>query len=232
MNRGADFAVIIPAAGRSARYGSDKLAQIVGGRSVLEHSVRAFIDRDDVAAIVIAARDPAAPLPLDRSIAAHPKLAVCAGGEHRAQSVQRALARLLEMAVQPPEMLGIHDAARPAVSQALIDRVFAAARQHGAAVPALPVSDTIKRVRDRVIMQTLPRSELVAVQTPQAMRRQWLVEALQATPLPADQITDDAQLLEAAGHPVRIVEGEADNLKLTHAQDVERVMQLLSSRTG
>lgn len=215
--------MIIPAAGRASRFGSDKLSRGIAGRSVLEHSIRAFIDRGDVAVVVVACGE-ARPLP--EALASHPKLSRCAGGEHRAQSVLNGLRRLDELAA-PAKFVAVHDAARPAVSQELIDRVFDAARQEGAAVPGIAVTDTIKRVEAGRVRQTLPRSELVAVQTPQAMRRDWLVEAFSAWPGALAEVTDDVQLLEAAGRTVAVVKGEAANVKVTRVEDLEVLKHLL-----
>jgi 2-C-methyl-D-erythritol 4-phosphate cytidylyltransferase/2-C-methyl-D-erythritol 2,4-cyclodiphosphate synthase len=231
VSSSADFAAIIPAAGRGTRFGGEKLSQVVVGRSVLEHSLCAFLEREDVAVVIVATGDTAAPLPISQEIARHGKLHVCAGGRHRSESVRAGL-EVLGSGPGAIEFLTIHDAARPAVSQELIDRVLAAARKHGAAVPGLPVIDTIKRVQDGVIVETLRRPELFAVQTPQAMRRQWLVDALDRCPLPADQVTDDVQVLELAGRRVHLVPGDADNVKVTHPQDLSRVASVLARQAG
>ena len=223
MAERADFAVILPAAGRASRFGSDKLARGIAGRSVLEHSIRAFIDRPDVAIVVIACGEDR---PLPEALTPHPKLARCRGGEHRARSVLNGLRRLDELAVAA-EYVAVHDAARPAVSQELIDRVFTAARREGAAVPGVAVTDTIKLVESGRVRQTLPRLELVAVQTPQAMRRDWLVEAFASWPGALAEVTDDVQLLEAAGKAVAVVEGEARNVKVTRGEDLEVLKRLL-----
>lgn len=226
MSARADFAVILPAAGRGERFGGEKLAQLVADRSVLEHSILAFLERSDVSNVVVVRRDPAAPLPVADGIARHPKLKLCMGGAHRAESVKFGLEAVAALP-HPPEFVAIHDAARPAVSQRLIDRVFAAARQHGAAVPGMPVGDTIKRIGDGVVIETLPRAQLAAVQTPQAMRCRWLMEAFDRCPLALAEVTDDAQLLELAGRAVHIVEGDAGNLKVTRAGDLGQVERSL-----
>src|SRR5690606_24706609 len=142
---------------------------------------------------------------------------VCTGGAHRAESVRNGLAALAEVA---PTFVAVHDAARPAVSRWLIDRVFEAARREGASVPGLPVTDTVKEVREGLSVRTLRRADLVAVQTPQAMRRDWLAEAFARCPLSLEEVTDDVQLLELAGYPVRVVEGEPENLKMTRPEDL------------
>ena len=227
MSYAQDFAILLPAAGEARRFGGDKLALPIADCSVLEHSVRAFIERRDVSLILVI-RDTAAPLPLAPELLAHPKLRRCDGGATRTDSVRRGLAMLLEEAKIPP-YLAVHDAARPAVSQGLIDRVFTAARQHGAAVPGLAVIDTIKRINpDGTVAETLPRCELVAVQTPQAMRLEWLTDAIARSRVPMDQVTDDVQLLEFAGFPVQVVEGDPANLKLTRPADLAALEQALA----
>ena len=225
MASDADFAVIIPAAGRGSRFGGDKLACRIGGRYVLEYVIGAFIERPDVAVVVIA-RDAGARFPVLDALAAHPKLARCGGGENRAESVLRGLEHLAQVGISA-EFVAIHDAARPAVSQELIDRVFDAARREGAAVPAVPVTDTIKRVSEGRVCETPPRRELVAVQTPQAMRREWLAAAYAAWTAGLEALTDDVQLLEAAGRPVSVVPGDFTNLKVTRADDLEVLKRLL-----
>ena len=204
------FLVILPAAGRGTRFGGDKLAEVVAGRTVLEWSVAAFDRRADVAAVVVGGRD-------------------CPGGENRAETVAAALRHAAGVEA---EFVAVHDAARPAVSRGLIDRVFAAAVEYGAAVPGVAVTDTVKRVRDGTVVETPPRAELVAVQTPQAMRRDWLADALARCPVPLAAVTDDARLLELAGYPVRVVEGEASNLKLTRPADLGPLGRALGSQSG
>jgi 2-C-methyl-D-erythritol 4-phosphate cytidylyltransferase len=225
----ADFAVILPAAGRGSRFGGDKLSRSVAGRSILEHSIRAFIDRPDVAAVVVV-RDLSLPPAISDDLGPNPKLLHCAGGPIRAQSVANGLRRLEELA-KAPDFVAVHDAARPAVTQGLIDRVFAAARQQGAAVPGMPVTDTIKRISGGRVVETLPRSELVAVQTPQAMRRHWLAEALAAWPSGLETVTDDVQLLESIGMAAVVVEGEACNVKVTREADLAVVESVLRANS-
>ena len=122
------------------------------------------------------------------------------------------------------EWVAVHDAARPLVSQELIDRTLAAAVEHGAAVPALPVHLTIKQATGPLparVERTIPRQTLWAMQTPQIMRRAALLEAFEKCPLPLDQVTDDVQLIELAGGAVWLVEGEERNLKITTASDLK-----------
>jgi 2-C-methyl-D-erythritol 4-phosphate cytidylyltransferase len=132
------------------------------------------------------------------------------------------------------EWVAVHDAARPLVSQALIDRTFAAARDRGAAVPALPVTLTVKQAHGPLparVEQTIPRHTLWAMQTPQVMRREDLLAAYQSCPLPLGDVTDDAQLLELADRDVWLVEGEERNLKVTTATDLRLAEMWLNDGT-
>jgi 2-C-methyl-D-erythritol 4-phosphate cytidylyltransferase len=130
------------------------------------------------------------------------------------------------------EWVAVHDAARPLVSQSLIDRTIDVAKVQGAAVPALPVALTIKQATGPLparVERTVPRHTLWAMQTPQVMRRADLLAAFENCPLPLHQITDDAQLLELAGREVWLVEGEERNLKITTQSDLLIAQMLLDA---
>jgi 2-C-methyl-D-erythritol 4-phosphate cytidylyltransferase len=227
-----EFAVILPGAGRSMRFGGQvsKIFQVLDGQPVLARTLAAFAQRPEVVQIVVAASDAQAVLdcagtlkPSEKS-----KVQVCAGGSSRAESV-RAAALACRDSI---EWLAVHDAARPLVSQDLISRTFAAAQQHGAAAAALPVHLTIKQATGPLpapVKQTLRRSELWAMQTPQVMRRRDLLKAFDSCPLPLDQVTDDMQLLELAGQPVWLVQGEERNLKITTPIDLQMAHTLLTT---
>ena len=213
-----EFAVILPAAGRSERFGGrDKLLEELAGATVLQWAVEAFLVRQDVGEIVIATRDEQK---LRRVLKSDPRISFCEGGDNRAASVQIAL-RTVSHAMA---YVAIHDAARPLVSQELIERVWDAAKDHGAAVPAMPVTSTIKLAGNTLpqrAMGTLPRHMLWAIQTPQIGKRVDFLEALEKCPVPLEEVTDDAQLLELAGKDVWMVEGEERNLKITTRVDLE-----------
>lgn len=227
-----DFAVILPAAGRSTRFGGpiSKLLQPLAGRPVLAWTLSAFAHRDDVRQIVIAAAEPDAIRDCAKCLEtpARAKLKICPGGFCRADSV-----RLAASACDPAiDWVAVHDAARPLVSQALIDRIFQAALAHGGAAAALPVHQTIKQAGGPLpaqVKRTLPRHDLWAMQTPQAMRRQDLLDAFAVCPIPVDQVTDDVQLLELAGKPVWLVDGEERNLKITTLMDMQVAQALLET---
>jgi len=215
------FAVIIPAAGRSTRFGDARTKKIfadLDGRPVWQRSVEAFIHRGDVAQIIVAISADDRPIFEERyqELIDGYKLTLVNGGQERVDSVAAAL-----LAVLPDcPFVAVHDAARPCVEPGLIDRVFAKAIERGAAIPGLAVSDTLKRVdSDGRIIETVPRASLYGVQTPQAFRRDWL-DLAYANRGNLPGITDDAQLLEAAGFPCQIVEGSASNIKITRGEDL------------
>ena len=216
------FAVILPAAGRSTRFGAgpEKKTYIeLAGRALWQRSAEAFVNRDDVGQVIVAIA------PEDRELfeirfrpfVAFLAITVVEGGAERHDTVANALAAIRDDC----DHVAVHDAARPCITQPLIDAVFAAAVEHGAALPGLPVTDTLKRVDDRgFAAETVPRNGLVAVQTPQAFRRELLERAHANRPNLKAVVTDDAQLVEALGHPCRIVPGEPTNIKITTRPDL------------
>ncbi|MGB0767014.1 MAG: IspD/TarI family cytidylyltransferase [Phycisphaeraceae bacterium] len=244
--------VILPAAGLGSRFAvcdrasASKIEFELAHKPVFLHAIEAFCDRPDVGQVLLAV---------------HPKrlddfrfrfgdkldffgVTLIAGGEAaRWETVKLALDRVAEDATH----IAIHDAARPCPSRAMIDRVFAAAERYGAALPGLPMSDTVKRAEPAepepssadlldalfddpedasgsaaLIRETIPRAGLYRVQTPQVFDRRMIVEAYAALNNDnAEGITDDASVAERAGHPVFIVEGDPMNLKLTLPGDAE-----------
>ncbi|HEX3358143.1 MAG TPA: IspD/TarI family cytidylyltransferase [Tepidisphaeraceae bacterium] len=218
------FAVILPAAGSSTRFGGgrNKLQQLLAGKTVLARSIQAFHSRTDVATIVMPVHTP--------GILSPENVTICQGGGCRAESVYRAL----QQTPADIEWIAIHDAARPLVSPALIDITFAAALKYGAAAPALPISLTIKQAIAPLpskVQRTIARHELWAMQTPQIARRTDLLEAFERCPLPLDQVTDDLQLLELQGKEVWLVPGEERNLKITTALDL-KLAELILTEAG
>jgi 2-C-methyl-D-erythritol 4-phosphate cytidylyltransferase len=227
------FAVILPAAGRSTRFGGpqSKIFTTLGEMPILFWTVRCFSQRHDVAQIVIATNDATAVIEClgNLTAAEKKKIVVCPGGDSRAHSVLRGV----EHSSPDIEWIAIHDAARPLASQTLINRVFAAAEQHGCAVPALPVHLTIKQAVGPLpapVQETIPRHHLWAMQTPQAMRRQDLLNAYADCPMPLSEVTDDAQLIELAGKAVWLVTGEEHNLKITTPMDLKVAEMLIEGK--
>ncbi len=211
---------IVAAAGRGRRFGApeNKVFARLAGRTVLEWSLHALSGCADVEAIVVVtgAEDRARVEALSRSF--ERVCSVCEGGAERSDSVQNALNAV------PPEttVVAIHDGARPLVSSSLVGACIAAAREHGAALPATPVSDTVKRSADgRFTLETVDRRELYAVQTPQAFRVELVREAYRAAHGAGFVGTDDASYVEHLGHPVHLVPGERTNLKITLPEDLE-----------
>jgi 2-C-methyl-D-erythritol 4-phosphate cytidylyltransferase len=244
--------VVIPAAGRSTRFGlGDKISQDVGGRPMLLRSVELFARRDDVGAIVVAAP----PDSLDEfrerwgtQLGFHGARIVAGGTVERWETVRNSLAAV------PGECthVAVHDAARPAATEELIARVFDAARVHDAVIPGDPVTSTLKRVSDetidaeeadavadlilgeisestkikgRRVVGTVPRERLVAVQTPQVFRAELLRRAYAQPDL--DGATDDAMLVERLGAEVIVVDGDPRNVKVTTQADLALVRALL-----
>jgi 2-C-methyl-D-erythritol 4-phosphate cytidylyltransferase / 2-C-methyl-D-erythritol 2,4-cyclodiphosphate synthase len=209
---------IIAAGGRGQRFGGAVLKQLLplGGRPILERSVDAFILHERITDVIVA-------LPSDLASDAptylrnrHKPIETVEGGDRRQDSVARAFSRISPAA----EIVVIHDAARPLVGSALIERAIDAAVAHGAALAALPATDTVKRANDnRFVVDTLPRGQIFLAQTPQAFRVSVLREAL-ASSDGATEATDEAALVERAGHAVQIVEGDPRNLKITTADDL------------
>ena len=202
---------IVVAAGGGTRFGAAKQFARLGSASVLDRAVgtaRAVCD-----GVVVV-------LPADATWAGASDVQVAVGGSTRSDSVRAGLALVPE----DVDIVIVHDAARPLASRALFDLVVQKV-EHGAdgAVPGVPVSDTVKRVKDGRVVETVPRDGLVAVQTPQAFR----ADALRAAHRIGAVDTDDAALVEADGGVVVVVAGERNNLKLTVAEDLELAQALL-----
>jgi 2-C-methyl-D-erythritol 4-phosphate cytidylyltransferase len=228
-----ELAVILPAAGRSTRFGAgrDKLLEMLEGRAVIARAVGAFLARGDVGRVLLPTnqRERLEPLLRGESDPLDARITFCAGGASRAESVLNAL----RLVPDHFEWVAVHDAARPLVSTSLIDRTFAAARARGAAVPALPVTLTVKQAHGPLparAERTIPRHTLWAMQTPQIMRRADLLAAYESCPLPLGEVTDDTQLLELAGRDVWLVEGEERNLKITTGTDLRLAEMWLGPR--
>lgn len=214
-------AVILPAAGNSSRFGGKekKPFATIDGRAVWLRTAEHFVTRPEVkqTLVVVAAEDMEL---FKRRFAANVmflNIQIVEGGKERFESVANALAKLVDEVA----LVAVHDAVRPCLPSVLIDNVFAAAAKHGAALPALPVADTLKRVKpDLLVESTLSREGLWQVQTPQVFRREWLVEAYQKRKQLPGPITDDAQLVEALGHPVQVIRGSPYNIKITTGEDL------------
>lgn len=217
-----DVGVVIVAGGSGSRTGSAELKQFrwVAGKPALLHSVQAFMSRPDVAVVVVV---------LPKAYAADPppwlfqcdvdRLLVSVGGRERHESVVNGLEDLPEEV----EIAVVHDAARPLVTDATIDRVIAEARKGHGAIAALPVVDTLKEVdEDGRIVRTVDRARLWRAQTPQAFPRLQLEHAHIEARRDHVGATDDAALLERLGLTVVVVRGSERSMKITDEQDFAR----------
>ncbi|MDP7008314.1 MAG: 2-C-methyl-D-erythritol 4-phosphate cytidylyltransferase [Phycisphaerales bacterium] len=244
------IAVLIPAAGLSTRFGSkDKLNADLGGRPLLMRTVEFFTKRDEITQIIVAGPSTSFDSFKDRFAAAlsFHGVTIVQGGEHRWESVQNALAE-----VDPTvDRIAIHDAARPALSNALFDTLLAASAQVDAVAPACALTGTIKRaslnetpleeeediadaifgetgkakIHTHEIIETVDRSGLWEVQTPQLFETSLLIRAYQS-PITINP-TDDAQVVELHGEVVHLVEGESRNIKVTTQSDLHLVRAIL-----
>lgn len=254
-------AVIIPAAGFSRRFGQgqefarSKLDEDLGGRSVLQRTVEMFTKRDEVYAIIVAG-------PYDEEAYAEFKLrhgdklsilgvTICRGGKaHRYETVAAALGHVPDECTH----IAVHDAARPCTPVELLDRVFDAATQQDAVIPAIEVDETLKRVSAaetiaaeadpvdailgdagkantgfRTIEETIDRTRLMAAQTPQVFKADLLRRAYAQDELSS---TDDASLVERLGEPVVVVRGDPRNIKITRSADLRVARAILGVRSG
>jgi len=214
---------IIAAGGRGSRFGGTqpKQLQMLAGVPILKRTVDAFLQGYAFDEVVVA---------LPPELAVNPpsyldSVIVVEGGERRQDSVANAF-----RAVAPSsQIIVVHDAARPLVSSALIERTIDAASKYGAAVAALEARDTVKRTDgSRIIRGTIPRQEIFLAQTPQAFRVGVLRDALELVSS-ASNATDEAMLAEQAGHSVYLVEGDVRNLKITTPEDLEIAERLVAT---
>jgi 2-C-methyl-D-erythritol 4-phosphate cytidylyltransferase len=217
---------IVVAAGRGERLGHPlpKAYVPLRGRSLLGHAVAALAASERVDAVLPV-------LPAGMGVpddAAHAKLLPAAvGGERRQDSVAAGIAAL----PTGVEWVAVHDAARALVRPEAITRVIDAARRDGAALLAVPARDTIKRVRAGAVVETPPRDECYAAQTPQVFRVAVLREALDKARAEGREGTDCAQLVEALGVRVSVVVGDADNWKITGPEDLAAAERVLGGRS-
>jgi 2-C-methyl-D-erythritol 4-phosphate cytidylyltransferase len=221
--------VVIVAAGRGERFGdSSKVLAEAGGRPLLTWSLEAAASAVSTAEIVVVCGTHTSEsiLPLVRECAGSLRPQLCQGGATRQDSVRAGL----DMLSESVEVAVIHDAARPLATSFMFDDVACAARRWGAAIVAVPVTDTIKEVDGGCILRSLPRDALRAAQTPQAFHRGMLMDAMNRAEVAGEVFTDEAGLLEWAGVPVWVRPGSAENLKVTLPGDLLLADVLLRAR--
>ncbi|HMP81774.1 MAG TPA: 2-C-methyl-D-erythritol 4-phosphate cytidylyltransferase [Verrucomicrobiota bacterium] len=221
---------VIVAAGRGTRMGAnvDKLWLEVAGRPVVAHTWQRFDDADCIQEIVVVVRDGMERefKGLAEQFGFRKPFRLVRGGEERQDSVWNGL-----QALRPEtEVVAIQDAARPCTSHRLIEATISAALKTGAAVAAQPVTDTIKESSDgKMILRTVDRSRLWAVQTPQSFRMEVILTAIAAAREKGMKLTDDTAACELIGQRVRLVTGDAPNPKVTVPSDLPYVEKLLTA---
>ena len=228
-----EVAAVIVAAGRGYRAGGDlpKQYRALAGEPVIRPTLAAFLGHPQIAAVQPVIHPDDAAIFRAATAGLERLLPPVAGGATRQASVRAGLEALRAAA---PDLVLIHDAARPFLSSDLISRAIAAATAHGAAVPAIAVTDTVKVVDERdTVSETLDRSRLRTVQTPQAFAYEVIVALHDcAAAAGRDDFTDDAALAEWAGRAVNVFAGEADNVKLTTNEDFARAEALRMAALG
>ena len=225
------FSVIVAGAGKSERFGGAqrKTFAKLDGRPVFIRSLEHFMSREGVCQTILAV----APDEVENMKSSYGAnlgfmgVKLMEGGATRVDTVRAALRIVSDEA----EFVAIHDAARPCVTPEMIDRVFAEAVKTGAAILAAPITGTIKRVADSMVIdQTESRAGLYEAQTPQVFRKDLLLEAYARLPEGTGEITDDAQVVELAGHPVSVVQSDASNVKITTKGDITLAHAILKAR--
>ncbi len=207
----SDLAVVLVAAGASTRMGFPKLWADLDGKPVLQHALVAASAANAREVILVVGPDRVASL-------SYPGVRVVSGGARRRDSVAAGVA------ASSAGWLAIHDAARALAPPSLYERGLVSAQLTGAAIPVLPVKDTIKRVSDGLVVGTLPRLEHMSVQTPQVFRRDVLERALASTD---EDVTDEATLVERLGVAVATFNGDERALKITTPLDLAIARALL-----
>ncbi|WP_236618512.1 2-C-methyl-D-erythritol 4-phosphate cytidylyltransferase [Rhodopirellula europaea] len=236
MNRAASVSVIMPAAGSGQRFGSqsNKLFAILDGKPLWQHTVDRFQHRGDVRQIVLAVseEDESTFREQIAAISSAAPIHLVRGGATRSESVGAALDAVKKFAAESTvanasaqTLVAIHDAARPLVRQADLDRVFAKAAETGAAILAAPVSGTLKRTTGNG-SETVDRRNAFVALTPQVFAIDVICQAYARDR--GRLATDDAQLVERTSHPVLLVPGSADNLKITFPEDLRIAEAILN----
>lgn len=225
----------MPAAGCGARAGlnGNKILAPVHDRPILAWTLQALIGAFEhspeatLLEVIVAARPEEWGLIREAAAGLQPAPHLVEGGATRQDSVHSAVS------AARGDVVLVHDAARPCVTADVVHRTLTAALRHEAALAALPVSDTVKRAsgtEPAMSAETLDRRTIWLAQTPQVFRRKLLLQALESAAQARWQGTDCASLVERLGHPVALVEGSSENLKVTFGPDVERASRVLSSR--
>lgn len=224
-----NIGVVIAAAGQSKRLGHNKVLMDLGGKIVLLYSLEQFMKIPSLrqVVIVVRAQDEIEIKDMLKTQGYNtPNIQIVVGGKERQDSVYAGLKALTLC-----DIVAIHDGARPFISYELIDKLIEEAIQYGAVIPASPVKETIKVVREGYVESTLPRKFLWSVQTPQVFRYELIVDAYEKAHNDNFYGTDDASLVERLGYKVKVIPGEYTNIKITTREDLEiaqRYLKLLN----
>lgn len=221
-------AAVIVAGGSGVRFGGDKLMASLGGLPVLARTLLAFQQSDMIGEIVVAARPDAVEgvRALCRAHGITKAAEITAGGATRALSCYAGVMAVSDRA----ELIAIHDGARPLVSEQVIRDAMWTAYRHTAAIPAIPVRDTIKRAADGIVEETPLRSALFAVQTPQCFQADLIRAALTDAVRSAPDITDDSLAVERIGGRIYLSQGSEENIKITTPLDMLLAEAILQRR--
>lgn len=226
-----NVAVIVCAAGPGTRFGGKRKKQFVDvdGRAVFVRSIELFANRDDVRQVLLGISKEDEEI-VDVKWGANLKffgVKTFFGGGERFDTIRTAL----ELVADDIDLIAVHDACRCCATEQLVGDVIAAAARSGAAIPACPVTATLKEAKDGVIARTVDRANLFEAQTPQVFEAALLRKAYaNLANLDPAQVTDDAFLVEALGHKVSIVRTDSSNIKITVPSDVPIAEAILKSR--
>ena len=223
MSDSSKYWVVIPAAGVGSRMGVDKPKQYISinNKTIIEHTIDCFIDREEIEKIVIAISKEDEFWPT-LAISNHDKIVTAPGGEERYQSVLNSL-QALSGKTENNDWVMVHDAARPCLNQSAIDRLIIELRTHDVGgILAMPCRDTMKRANDAgEIDKTVERDSLWHAQTPQMFKYGMLLSAIEDALKNKTVVTDESMAIERMGFKPMLVPGHQENMKLTHKDDLE-----------
>ncbi|MEM6998785.1 MAG: 2-C-methyl-D-erythritol 4-phosphate cytidylyltransferase [Pseudomonadota bacterium] len=233
MAEKAKYWIVIPAAGVGKRMETNKPKQYISvdNKTIIEHAINCFIDREEIESIVVAISETDDYWP-ELEIASHNKVVTVAGGAERYNSVFNGLSELKNKADENDWVL-VHDAVRPCLSQSAIDRLMIKLRTHDiGGILAMPCRDTMKRANSaNEIVNTVERESLWHAQTPQMFKYGKLFSAIEKVLNEDILITDEAMAMELVGYKPILVEGHQENIKITHKDDLQFLEQYLKEIT-
>ncbi|MFK7911243.1 MAG: 2-C-methyl-D-erythritol 4-phosphate cytidylyltransferase [Akkermansiaceae bacterium] len=219
---------IIVAAGSSRRMGFDKLLAPMAGKPVLQHSIEAFMNCDEVGEVILVCpRERLSQIDIEFS---SKSIRIIDGGLDRHDSVAAGLSLLPGAADETDSYIAVHDGARPLITPCQISRVYHDARKHDCAASASRVSDTIKRADDHgVVQESVSRENLWLMQTPQVFRSDLLMKAYRKVRSDGKRVTDEVSALQLIGHSTYLVENPGPNPKITYPHDIPQAEKLLTA---